>query len=108
MTRAGRSRWSALGFCLATLIAIIMSGAPQALSVALDADDCCETECGGSLGSKGCGPTCNQGSCAKSFATTLDRGAPALVAMVGVDLHTTTVEPILSPLMNGIFHPPRA
>ena len=103
-TRAGR----VIQLALALALISAMSGAPQLVAMALGVDECCETECEGSLGTQHCPPTCTEGSCAKAFATILDAPAAEVVEVASFVSPTMVTKPIGFAALSGVFHPPKA
>lgn len=108
-TRVMRVRASRLiGIGLALALTTLMSGVPELMTIVLG-DYCCEAECEGSFGTAGCGPSCTQGSCAKSLSTVHKRELHVPRASLSAAAVVTAVsEPCLSPLPSSVFRPPRA
>ena len=100
------SRLMAAGFAL--VLATLLSGAPELASILLEGHGCCESECDGSFGDRGCGPSCTEGSCVKSIVTLPDGPIYELRADVSGDVQIRVAAPDLSPMPSGVFHPPRA
>ena len=94
------------GFVL--LLLLLVAGAPQLLTELLGLDECCETECEGSFGAQGCGPTCTQGSCGKTLSIVTGAAASPRQEAPGLALSIVVAKPQLSPVLTGVFHPPRA
>lgn len=104
----------ALRLVPALLLTFSLSGVPHVITTAFAVEDTCASDCDGSMGTEECPPTCTQGACAKVFAAVLSNAPPAwrrpsfAQPRVPFSVPEPVADPHLSPVLKGVFHPPRA
>jgi hypothetical protein len=98
----------ALRLVVAVGLATLCSGIAQAVTAG--SDDCGEEHCEGSLGGKGCPPTCTLGACAKVKPAIDPARLPVVEAPAprGWACAETSLLPALPLVTSGVFHPPQS